>query len=133
MVDNKTITKRINVNEIPYLKMWTEDGILYCVYNDKLEIDLEIAKQCVANRIEFSEGESYPVWVNMKGVKSATKSAREYLADEGSYLVKAGALVIGSPLTRILGNVFLLVNKPKVPTRIFTDEEQATEWLRQYI
>ena len=80
-----------------------------------------------------SKGISYPVLANIKGVKSITKEAREYLAEEGTRLVKAGAIIIGSPLNKMLGNIFLTINNPKVPTKLFTDEKEAKEWLRQYL
>jgi hypothetical protein len=69
----------------------------------------------------------------MKGLKSVSKDAREYLANEGTALVKAGALVISSLLTEMIGNIFLSVNKPKVPTRLFLDEATAIAWLKQFI
>jgi len=35
-----------------------------------------------------------------------------------------------SPLSRAVGNIFLGVNRPLVPCRLFTSEPQALAWLR---
>ena len=110
-----------------------EGYILRGEFAEKLEIDVEIARQCVSERIKFSEGKSHLCLFNMKGIKSVTKEARDSLGKEGVELIKAGALLINSPLTKMLGNIFLTLNKPKVPTKLFTDEEEAKEWLRQYL
>lgn len=119
--------------ETPYMKLWKRDEILFCTYSDKLEIDLEIAVHCVKTRIEFSEGKSYPVLIRLQGIRSVNKEARDYFSDEGSKLITAGALLISSPLTKILGNIFMHINKPDVPTKLFTNETEAKEWLKKFI
>ncbi len=119
--------------ETVHIKFWKEKGILCCKYAEDTHIDLEIAKHCVQERINFSDQASYPCFVDMRNVKSASKQAREYLAGEGAKYVKAGALLIGSALTKTIGNIFLSVNKPPVPTKLFTDETEAKEWLKQYL
>ena len=119
--------------ETPYVKIWKDGDMLCCVFANKLDIDLEIAKHCVEARIMFSEGVSYPCLIDMKDVRSATKAAREYMAAEGAMYMKAGALLIGSVLTRTIGNIFLSINKPEVPAKLFTDEKEAKEWLKQYL
>jgi hypothetical protein len=119
--------------ETPYLKIWHRENFLHCVYADDLVVDLTVAQLCVAERIRFSKGKSYAVFVDMRGIKMVHKDAREHLAKEGSELVLAGALLINSPLSRALGNIFLTINKPRVPCRLFTDESNAIEWLRQFI
>lgn len=119
--------------ETQYVKIWKEDNILYCVFADKLNVDLEIAIHCVKERIAFSQGKSYPCLIDMTGVLSMTKEVREYMATEGAKLVKAGALLTRSALSKMLGNLFLSINKPPIPTKLFTDAEAAKDWLQQYV
>ena len=38
-----------------------------------------------------------------------------------------------SPLTRAIGNFFLGLNKPLMPTRLFTSEEEALAWLKTFV
>lgn len=129
MVPGNVIKKVI---EIPIAKMWEEEGIVFIVFIDKLDMTMERAQSAVAARLSLCEGISYPLLIDMRGIKSVTREAREYLAGEGARLVKAGALIVGSPLNKALGNIFLWVNKPKVPTRLFTDEKEAKEWLKEF-
>ncbi len=119
--------------ETPYMKIWKDGEILCSVYKDQLEIDLDIAKHCVEHRIKFSDSKSYPCLIDMKGVRSATKEAREYMAREGSLYMTAGALITGSALTKMLGNIFLSINQPAIPTKLFTSEVAAREWLKHYL
>ena len=48
-------------------------------------------------------------------------------------LVSALALIVGSPLSRIIGNFFLSVNKPLYPARLFDNEASGLAWLQAII
>lgn len=116
-----------------FVTLWMDDGILCCRYSDNLHVSLDVAKACVESRIFFAKGNSYPLLIDMKGIKSTTREAREYMASVGVTLVKAGALITGSPFNRMLGNIFLTIDRPPVPTRLFTNEVAARQWLSQYL
>lgn len=133
-MDHTTLLKesKQSILETKYVKLWIEDGILFCRFTENLNVDLDIVKSSVESRINFSKGISYPLLIDMKGVRSFTKEAREYAGKEGIKLVKAGALVVDSALTKMLVNLFLLINKPNVPTKLFTDENEAKEWLQHF-
>lgn len=104
-----------------------------CKYADDLHVTMEVARSVVDARIVFSKGKRYPVLVDMKGVKSSTGAARKYLATTGATLVTVGALITGSALNKTIGNLFLKIDMPPVPTKLFTNEEKARAWLRQYM
>jgi hypothetical protein len=55
------------------------------------------------------------------------------MATIGATLVKAGALITGSAVNKTIGNIFLSIDKPLVPTKLFTNEESARQWLREYL
>jgi hypothetical protein len=115
-----------------HVKIWMERDVIRCTFSDNLELDLNIAKRVVKERMNFSMRQSYACLVDMRNLKFMTKEAREYLAKEGAQYIKAGALITGSPLSNALGNIFLSLNKPNVPTKLFNDEEQAFSWLKKY-
>jgi hypothetical protein len=115
----------------PYLSMRMKEGILFCRYANDLHLSIEVAKACVEARIYFTKGKSSFLIIDMKGIKSTTKEARRYLATVGATLVTAAALITGSPLNNALANLFLMVDKPPVPTKLFTSEAKATEWIKK--
>lgn len=118
--------------ETPYIKIWKEEGILYAVYPKDSEITLDIAKQIVATRLQFVQKKSYPCIIDMRNIKSATKEARTYLAEEGSEYILACGLIVDNVITRTLAHIFLTINKPKVPTLLFSDVASAKKWLIKY-
>src|SRR5262245_3159704 len=127
------ITLNVDRYESSYISMWMEDGILCARYADDLHVSLEVAKIVVEARIFFSKGQSYPLWVDMKGIKSTTREARRYLASVGATLVTAAALITGSTVNRTIGNIFLKIDKPPVPIKLFTDGERAMDWVKEYL
>jgi hypothetical protein len=120
--------------ESPYIKIWMdEEGIICGKYADDVHVSFDVAKEWVEARLSICGGNSYPLLVDMKGVKSSSKRARVYLASIGALQVKAGALIVGNSVSRFLGNVFLTIDKPSAPTKLFTDEASARQWLKQYL
>ena len=119
--------------ESSYITMWMSDGILCARYAANLDVTLDVAKTVVEARIFYSKGQRYALWVDMRGIKSMTREARSYLASVGATLVTGAALITGSAVNRTLGNIFLKIDKPPVPIKLFTDEQKAMEWVRQYL
>ena len=98
------------------------------------EVTLEDARENVALCRRMNAGRKRPVLVDLRAIKSQTAEARGYLAGrEGAEICQAVGLLIGSPLSRVLGNFYLGMNKPMVPTRLFTSEEEAQAWLKSFL
>src|SRR5882757_9865982 len=99
-----------NIKETPYVRLEIEDGILIGYYKEGIKINLEIAKQIVKDRREFTEFKRVPALAINLGVKNLNKEARDYLASaEGVAGVSAGAIITGSPVGSFIGNFYLSV------------------------
>ena len=73
------------------------------------------------------------VLIDMTEVTEIAKEARDYFANERTASIqRATALLIKSPVSRVIGNFFLGLNKPISPTRLFTDPERAIGWLQTF-
>lgn len=110
-----------------------ENGIIIGTFESQF-IDLDIAKRITDSRVAFQKGKTYPLLSNIKNIKGSTKAARDYMASkDGCQGVIAAAVLIDSPIGSMIGNFFIRVSKPFVPTQIFTDEAEAKKWLSQYV
>jgi hypothetical protein len=70
------------------------------------------------------------VLVDMRGLRAQSRQVREYfVSEEVARRMTAVALLIGSPVSRIIGSFFLRMGTHRVPTRMFTDVTDATTWL----
>ncbi|MEP6262853.1 MAG: hypothetical protein ABJ092_14850 [Gillisia sp.] len=117
-------------NEIA--KMWIEDGILYFEYKPGTFINLEVARKIVESRLEMQGTKAYPVFCDIRGITSSTKTARDYLANEGSILVKAMSALSLEHVSSGIVDFYIQTNKPRVPTKIFTSKYLALKFLEQY-
>jgi hypothetical protein len=82
--------------------------------------DLEMAHKAVALRLKYCNSISYPLLSDIKLIKSSTKAARDFLASKkGAEGVTAAAILIDSVIGSMMGNFFIRINKPIVPTKLF--------------
>ncbi|WP_114779000.1 DUF7793 family protein [Botryobacter ruber] len=122
----------VKSKETKYSITFIENDIAQCIYKEIEEVDLNNAKINVKDRVEFFDGVAYPCLFDITKIKHSTKEARDYLANEGSELIVASAIVVNSPVIKMMANFYITVNKPQIPTRMFTDRESAMEWLSQF-
>lgn len=134
MVDSQPANEN---NENPMIeneniKIWIEGDIMCSEY--KIEtVRAENARSMIQTRLLLCNGKTYPFFADVTKVKSIDKEARdEFSHGSGIELMSACALLINSPLNRILGNFFMSVNRPNVPTRLFTSSTEALEWLKKF-
>ena len=114
-------------------RFWIEEGILFFEYKPNTIIDLEVAMRVVADRVAFQNERQLPVFCDMRGMISIDKAGRDYLAKSGSLLAKAVALIVNENVSMTLSTFYLEISKPSAPTQIFTDEEEALEYLRGFL
>jgi hypothetical protein len=126
------MTKGHGIVENDYVKLWIEDGILVILYKKDSVIGLNAAKEIMALVKKIRKGISYPVLSYNKNIKAISKEAREFFATkEGCEGLVKGAIVVDSGFSKIIGNLFLSVNKPVIQGKLFTNKEEAIEWLNQ--
>ena len=112
-------------------RVWLgEDGIIRSVANANSEETLPTAKANIAAIAHVAGGVPRPVLVDLTGVKSISRDARAYYtSEEAATHYTAAAMLVGSPLSRVIGNFYIGLNRLPKPTRLFTAEDGALEWL----
>ena len=114
---------------------WTwmgDDGIVRTKVKLGAEVVLEDAKKNSLAVNSFSLNQ-YPLLIDTTAIKSITKEARDYFSmNNRDSKVVAFAILINSPLSKIVANFFMGLNKPRVPVKIFNDEVKAVDWCKSY-
>ena len=92
------------------------------------------ARGSVAAYMSLCGGRRRPLLVDLGGAGGPMdRAAREYYAGtELSTVVSAAALLVGSPVGRVIGSFFLRIAQPATPIRIFTNEQEALDWLERF-
>ena len=109
-----------------------QDRILCIVYKSGITINLSAAIQIVKDRLLLQEGLPYRILCDARGVYAADKSARDYLALEGSTLVLAVAYLVEPTISMALSKFYLSINNPPIPSKVFTQKDEAIRFLEDF-
>jgi hypothetical protein len=110
------------------------EGILRVTMNAGASETLVHAKANLAATTALAAGRRVPLLVDLRPVKSLDREARAlYSGEQTGSVVCAAAMLIESPLSRAIGNIFMGLNKPAFPLRLFTSEAEALAWLTGFL
>lgn len=125
----------VKVYETRTSKVWLEeDGILRLISLPVKDIFLADAEDTWTAVTEANQGMIRPILGDIRQVRGIGREARQfYSREDASRVVSAIALQIGSPISQVIGTLFLGFNKPPVPVRLFTTEVEANEWLKGFL
>jgi hypothetical protein len=107
------------------------DGIVCTKVKPGSDVTIEdaMANSKVVNA--FYVNEKFPLLIDARGIRSITREARSFFTTNGRETsTMAFAIIIDSSVSRVVGNFFLGINKPAVPTRLFVNEKVALDWLQ---
>jgi hypothetical protein len=117
----------------PKFRIWLRpDGIVQLVWAPRTTVLLEDAVSALEEMAQLTGGRPSPLLVDMCETGPLDRPTRAELTRR-SDLQSAVALIVGTPLTRMMANFFLSVNKPPFPTRMFDDEASALAWLQGFV
>lgn len=109
-----------------------EAGVLRVTLRAGIELD-KTAVQDIADAARTIVGDRpYTVLIDLRRIRSMNREARQHVVrPETVKQIMAVALLIESPVSRVIGNLFLGLNRAPYPTRLFTAETDAFDWLRE--
>jgi len=106
-----------------------ENGIVYIVLARKADVTVESARAMNAAFRERVDGPT-PVLTDIRAMRSTGVLQMRYANDaEVTAVTGKLAVLVASPVSRMIGNMFLGLAKPPYPTRLFTAEGEAVAWL----
>jgi hypothetical protein len=118
----ETKTARIALNDQGLVIVRIKDGAYQSLADAKVNLALAVSE---------TRGERRPLLIDIRKAQPLEADARHHYS--GQTLVErfsALALLIeGSPFGRMMGNVYLRIARPGIPTQLFSDEGRALEWL----
>jgi hypothetical protein len=117
--------------------MWFDDlGILYSIpkpgippklTKEQIDIEMKKFKEITGNKKVCIVSEGNP------NSPPPTKEEREMIAEVINDIIKAMAIVTTSPVARMIANLFFGLKPPPYPAKMFTNEKEAVEWIKQYV
>jgi hypothetical protein len=109
-------------------------GLLIVRINDGAHQSLSDAKENLALAVSETRGARRPLLIDIRKAQPLEADARHHYS--GQTLVEGfsalALLIEGSPFGRMMGNVYLRIARPGIPTQLFSDEARALEWLSAF-
>ena len=95
------------------------------------EEDIIEAKQ---HNLKLTGGKAYAVVLETGDFTDVSQEARAAMASEKMETNrKATAIIITKFAQKLIGNFYLRVNKPNVPTKMFSKKEKAMAWAKEIL
>ena len=120
--------------DTPIADLWMDDdNIIHIHFKTTDEHGIDEARVVVSAHNQLAAGQPCLVLANIQDVKvGADRAARKYYVSEESSKYKLGmAMLVQSPMQRMLGNIFVKLSRPPYPTRLFSQADKAKEWLHR--
>lgn len=107
------------------------DGVITVRIRAGARQTLADARENLSAALSLRNGKPRPILVDIRDAVPLDADVRRYYSGEVLRDFSAMALLIqGSPLGRMIGNVYLRIANTGTPARLFTDERSAREWLK---
>lgn len=110
-----------------------EEGIFHhdCVEGSVHQ--LEDARENVRISLELAKGKKYPLLVNLTGIKYSSREARNYYSGyETGKFISHAAMLVEDPVSQLMGNIFMKIQRTAFAIKLFTKREKALDWLKNY-
>ena len=109
-----------------------DDNILYTDCFPDTIMTLEDGKESTRISAEMVHYQPRPLLCDLTNVVKMTQDCRNHFAgSEHAKTFSKAALIVTSPISRLIGNFFLGLNKPLKPTKLFTSKEEGLRWLKE--
>jgi hypothetical protein len=121
------------IYELPSSTCWfDDDGILYS-RTKNIPRTLENMKESIRLIKEILGNKKVCTIVETTKLQPLNKETREYMQSQLPGIYKAMAVISQSAMGIMVAKISFQLNKPLYPTKMFSNEKEAKEWIKQYL
>ena len=122
----------MEIKKYPLVTCSKEAGsdIVFIEYAKNLKVDLDIAKELVANRLDFTCSKKQYFIIDFSNINYFSHEAKVYMqsSEGGSENILAAAFIASNMVSTLLANVFVRKIKD-VPAKFFSNKQVAVQWI----
>jgi len=108
-----------------------DDNILRTECFPDTVMTLEDGQESTRISAEMVNYQPLPLLCDLTNVVKMSQACRNHFSGpEHAKTFSKCALIVTNPISRVIGNFFLGLNKPLKPTRLFTSKEEGEKWLK---
>ena len=110
-----------------------DDMIFRYIALNQCTLDLETLEKITVVGDAWCQERLCANLVDIRDMMFIDSKTRAYAAAQYRPHVAGTAILIDSKISSYFANIFLKFSQPKVPTRLFTNEDDAVRWLTEQI
>ena len=105
-----------------------DDQIIHISVHRNAKISKKDAEELLRVIVRISAGKLYPLLIDAGYILAVDRDARLLFSQTTS--ISAVALCVKTPLSKIIGNFFIGLNRTPIPFKLFTSITDAVPWLK---
>lgn len=114
--------------------MWFDEiGILCSIAKKVPAQTVKEAKQTMEEFKKITGGKKVCMLSDSTDSAPISKEMRDYVAEVLPDIALAVAIISRSAVGKMVANLFFSIKKQPYPVKMFNDEGEAKEWLKQYL
>jgi hypothetical protein len=109
-----------------------DNAVLIIRIAPDVEQTLELAKAQTEAIHQFVAGRRLGVILDIRTAKRPSTEVQRFYSDQNGKIAgdRPMAVLVGSPMSRIMGNLFIGMSRSKNPVKLFTSEQEAIAWAK---
>ena len=128
------IPENTEVFEFATSIMWFDENGILCSISKKVpQQTIEEAKTTMEEFKKITGGKKVCMLADSTDSSPVNKEMRDYIAQILPDIVTAIAIISRSAVGKMAANLFFSIKKQPYPVKMFTDEAEAKQWLKQYL
>lgn len=125
--------KNVKLYETPISTHWFNEQGIFCAVSKKVERSVENYLELMdLYKSQVNSGEKLCMLADASDAMPQTKETREFLLAEMPKYIKAQAIIVDKMMESSLNSTVLRLSWQGFPVMIFTDAEEAIEWLLEH-
>lgn len=122
-----------NVYESDVQTFWFDESGILCAVSKDTPRTLERQQKTYDLVKQISGNKKVCYLTEVTHVQPPDRETREYVLTESPKLFKAVAVISNSVLGRMIANILFRMKNQPYPTKMFSNENEAKEWLKIYL
>ena len=107
-----------------------DDQVFKYVAINNCTLDMDTMKKVTEIGDSWNEEKLCANLFDIRDMMFIDSKTRNYAAEQYRPHVAASAIVVESRMSSYFANLYLKFSKPKIPTRLFTNIDEAEKWLK---
>jgi hypothetical protein len=107
-----------------------DSDILFAEFVHNLKVTSAVAKEIVANCLDFTKGKKHYFILDISNVRDISADAKGFLQqpETGLKNILGAAFIATNPVSALIANI--VIKTPKnFPAKFFSNREAATQWI----